>query len=422
VKVFVLNADKTPLMPCWPIRAYQLLHERRAAVYRVKPFTIILKTQIENPTLQDTELRLDPGSKTTGIAIVSNDSVVFAAELEHRGQAVHLKIESRAALRRGRRNRRTRYRKPRFLNRTRKDGWLPPSIKSRVDNVESWTNKFRRFAPLTSIAVEQVRFDMQLLQNPNIAGVEYQQGELAGYEVREYLLAKFDRECIYCDIRDVALEIEHLTPKSRGGSNRISNLGIACHPCNQKKDKMTVAEFVQDDARRTKIERQRKAPLKDAAAINTTRFAIVKMLKTFGIPVTCWTGGRTKYNRRKQAYRKAHWIDAACVGERGAHVSLREDEPFLQIKAMGRGNRQVCRTNRYGFPNTKPKGAKRRHGFSTGDIVRATISKGKMIGTFTSRISAISAARFDLKTAAGIIGTTAKRLVLLQRSDGYQYA
>jgi 5-methylcytosine-specific restriction endonuclease McrA len=132
-------------------------------------------------------------------------------------------------------NRHTRYRKARFLNRTRPKGCLAPSLQHRVDTTLTWVNKFIRFSPVASIAQELVRFDLQQLENPEISGVEYQQGELLGYEVREYLLNKWDRKCTYCKIENVPLQVEHIQPKVKGGSNWISNLCLACEKCNQKK-------------------------------------------------------------------------------------------------------------------------------------------------------------------------------------------
>jgi 5-methylcytosine-specific restriction endonuclease McrA len=193
-----------------------LLRKGKAAVYRREPFTIILKYEIEEP-VPPVELRIDPGSRTTGIVVVGKckkgDQVVWACELEHRGLAVRDALTSRRAIRRGRRNRHTRYRQPRFDNRSRSAGWLPPSLMSRVNNVVTWAGKLNRIVPVASIAVETVRFDTQALQNPEISGVEYQRGTLFGYEVREYLLQKWGRKCAYCGAENVQLEIEHIIPK-----------------------------------------------------------------------------------------------------------------------------------------------------------------------------------------------------------------
>ena len=145
------------------------------------------------------------------------------------------RLLSRRAIRRGRRNRKTRYRPARFNNRTRKEGWLAPSLQSRVDNVSIWVRRLQKLVPLSSIVVETVRFDMQKIQAPEITGIEYQQGDLLGYEIREYLLEKWGRKCAYCNEENTRLEIDHIVAKSAGGSNRVANLTIACRECNVKK-------------------------------------------------------------------------------------------------------------------------------------------------------------------------------------------
>lgn len=268
-RVFVLDREKKPLMPCHPARAKELLDKGKAAVFRRYPFTIILKER-EGGVVQSLAFKVDPGSKVTGIALVADfergKEVVWASEIEHRGQVIRDSLSSRRALRRGRRNRRCRYRAPRFLNRTRRAGWLPPSLESRIANSGTWLGRVRRVSPVSSVSVELVKFDTQLMENPEISGVEYQQGELQGYEVREYLLEKWGRACAYCGAKDVPLQVEHVVPRSRGGSNRISNLTLSCGPCNKAKGAMTAEEFGHPE-----IQARAKEPLKDAAAVNSTR-------------------------------------------------------------------------------------------------------------------------------------------------------
>ncbi|MDD5228666.1 MAG: RNA-guided endonuclease IscB [Methylococcales bacterium] len=335
-KVFVLDDRKMLLMPCDPARARRLLSNRKAAVYRRVPFTIIVNYEVQANN-QQIEFKVDPGSKTTGIALVGNfkhgNELLWAANLTHRGQSIKDALQSRRSLRSGRRARKTRYRPARFLNRIRADGWLPPSLKSRVDNVASWLKKLCLRSPISECHVETVRFDMQKMVNPEISGVEHQRGELLGYEVREYLLEKWGRKCAYCDKKDVPFEIEHINPKSLGGSDRVSNLTIACHSCNQKKNNLPVEQFVKDKNKLTKLLANAKAPLKDAAAVNSTRYAIGEAIKSFGFPTRFWTGGRTKFNRSNQNYHKDHFIDAACVGETGANVLIQDNHKPLQIKA-----------------------------------------------------------------------------------------
>lgn len=245
-RVFVLDTNKRPLMPCTPARARKLLKAGKAAVYRRFPFTIILKYPVD-PDDQPIQAKIDPGSKTTGMALVAHFQrgkfVIWAAELTHRGEQIRARLLARQQVRRSRRHRKTRYRPARFNNRRRPEGWLPPSIKSCVDNIMTWLDKLYRFTPFISLSMELVKFDTQKLQNPEVSGVEYQQGELMGYEVREYLLEKWGRKCAYCGAKNIPLEIEHIVPKSRGGSNRVSNLALACVACNREKGNRTAAEF-----------------------------------------------------------------------------------------------------------------------------------------------------------------------------------
>ncbi|MCV3213768.1 RNA-guided endonuclease IscB [Plectonema radiosum NIES-515] len=191
-KVFVIDQSKRPLNPIHSAQARQLLRNKKAAVYRQFPFTLILKESRIESRVSSLRLKIDPGAKFTGLALVDDVSgeVVFAAELKHRGFAIRDSLTSRRQLRRGRRARKTRYRQPRFLNRTRPLGWLAPSLQSRVDNIKTWVKKLRKFVLVEAISQELVRFDMQLMCNPDIQGKEYQQGTLAGYETREYLQGK----------------------------------------------------------------------------------------------------------------------------------------------------------------------------------------------------------------------------------------
>ena len=188
--VFVVDTNKQPLNPVHPGRARLLLSTGKAAVLLRYPFTIILKTEAVNPQVQPLRLKLDPGSKTTGLALVNETSgeVVAAFELAHRGQQIKKALDGRRAVRRRRRARHTRYRKPRFANRKRPKGWLAPSLQSRVFNIGTWVKHLRKLCPITAISMELVHFDLQQMENPEIEGCEYQQGTLFGYELREYLL------------------------------------------------------------------------------------------------------------------------------------------------------------------------------------------------------------------------------------------
>lgn len=414
-RVFVLDTDRNPLMPCHPARARELLRGGQASVYRRFPFTIILHDRtLEESEVQPIQVKIDPGSKTTGVALVTGDQVVWGAEITHRGEAVRQKLADRRSIRSGRRHRKTRYRPARFDNRRRPEGWLPPSLRSRIDNVMVWVGRLAGYAPVSSISMELVRFDTQIMQDAEISGVEYQQGELAGYEVREYLLEKWGRKCAYCGVKDVPLEIEHIIPKSRGGSNRISNLTLACNKCNQTKGSQTAAEYGHPQ-----VQAQAKKSLKDVAAVNSSRWALWRRLSEIGLPLETGTGGRTKYNRTRHGYPKAHWIDAACVGVSGGNVRLDPKTQVLRIKATGRGSRQMCLNDKYGFPRTKPKLTKRVHGFQTGDMVKATVPTGKNAGSYVGRIAIRATGKFRI--TGQVDGVSWKYCRQLQRADGYEY-
>lgn len=414
-------------MPCHPARARELLGKNKAAVFRMQPFTIILKNR-DGGDVQPIELKTDPGSRTTGIALVAlfknGRQVIWAGNLNHRGLAIRDALDHRRAMRRGRRNRKTRYRQPRFDNRCRPSGWLPPSLMSRVNNVLAWGRKLTIISPVSEVHIETVRFDTQALEKPEISGVEYQQGTLLGYEVREYVLEKWGRKCAYCDVKDVPLEIEHIIPRSKGGSNRPSNLTLSCVDCNQAKGNQNIRDYLSDDPKRlARIMAHAKAPLRDAAAVNATRYAIGDALKSLGLPVSFWSGGRTKHNRVKQGYAKDHWLDAACVGESGVDISFLTSLTPLDITAKGRGQRQVCRVDRFGFPRTGAGRVKRVHGFQTGDLVELNQPKGKYAGVHRGRLAGIRAdGRFDITATPKKITANWKRFTLLQRSDGYAYA
>ena len=439
-KVFVLDTKKRPLAPTHPARARQLLRKGKAAIYRCYPFTIILKREVSEVDSQPLRLKIDSGSKITGLAILNNKTgeVIWAAELQHRGQQIKKSLEKRRAVRRSRRNRKTRYRKPRFNNRRRPNkrgsvflrdasqaqdrtlstGWLPPSLMSRVYNIETWVTRLRNYCPITGISIELAKFDTQQMQNPEISGVEYQQGTLFGYEIREYLLEKFGRKCAYCGKENIPdLEVEHIIPKTRGGSNRVSNLTIACKKCNLKKGNQTAEEFGCP-----KVQEQATKPLRNAAVLNATRWTIYQRLQLFGLSVEVGTGGRTKFNRIQLSLPKTHWLDAVCVGE-STPENLRIEGVFsLSIVATGHSSRQMCRMNKYGFPRTSAKQFKRVHGFQTGDIVKAVVPVGKKAGTYIGRVAVRTSGGFNLNTENGTIqGISYRYCRLLQRADGYSY-
>jgi len=419
--VFVIDAQKRPLAPIHPGFARRLLKQKQAALYRKFPFTLILKESRPDLIRPDLKLKIDPGSRVTGFAILNGAQVIWAAELTHRGQAIKDALLSRRQRRRGRRNRHTRYRQPRFSNRTRPQGWLAPSLEHRVLTTLTWVDKLIKLAPIGSIAQELVRFDLQQLENPEISGIEYQQGTLLGYEVREYLLDSWDRKCAYCGIQNIPLQVEHIRPKARGGTNRISNLCLACDSCNKKKDTQEIEQFLAKKPDVLKrIQAQRKRPLKDAAAVNSTRWALFNQLKKTELPVTTGSGGQTKFNRTRLQLPKSHWLDAACVGK-VEELKVLTSQPLL-IKATGHGTRQMCGTDKFGFP-IRHKSRKQIHFcFQTGDIISATVTAGKKVGSYMGRVLCRASGSFDIATKMGrVAGISHKYCKPIHKKDGYSY-
>jgi len=399
---------------------------KKADIFRMYPFTIILKNR-EEGAVQPLELKIDPGSKTTGVALVARFErgrrVIWACEINHRGTQIRKLLLNRRQTRRARKYRKTRYRKPRFKNRTRPKGWLPPSLRSRVENVFNWAKRLLAFVPTSEIAVETVRFDLQAMENPEISGVEYRRGEPAGYELREYLLEKWAHRCAYCGSTNVPLEIDHIVPRSKGGTDRVSNMLIACRDCNHEKGNRNIRDSLAGKPEiLKKVLSQAKTPLKDAAVVNAARFAIGNRLKELGLPISFWSGGRTRYNRARQDYAKTHWLDAVCVGKSGENVFVPQGIKPLVITAKGRGSRQMCRMDRFGFPRTSAKRKKIVCGFKTGDLVRAVVPRGKHAGCHIGRVSVRTSGSFDIKTASGTKqGISWKYCSFLQHADGYQY-
>ena len=245
VDVLVVDQRAEAVRSDPPGPARHLLNRGRAACYRRYPFTLILKAGERAEEPEPLRLKIDPGSKTTGLAVVNDATgqVVWAAELDPSRPASE--SPTRSAPRLSPEPPPAPHALPSrsVPQPTRSDGWLPPSLESRVANMLTWVERLRRLCPIGALSLELVKFDTQLMQNAEITGVEYQQGELAGYEVREYLLEKWGRKCAYCKATNVPLQIEHIVPKVRHGSNRVSNLTIACKPCNDAKGTRTAEEF-----------------------------------------------------------------------------------------------------------------------------------------------------------------------------------
>ncbi len=222
---------------------------------------------------------------------------------------------------------------------------------------------------------------------------------------------------------NVPLQIEHIHPRGKGGTDRVSNLTISCEPCNIAKGTRDIKEFLASKPEVLKrILAQAKTPLKDAAGVNATRWELYRHLQTLGLPLESSTGGRTKFNRVTRELPKTHWLDAVCVGTSTPESLIIKNVVPLQIRATGHGSRQMCRMDKYGFPRTGSKQHKRVQGFQTGDLVRSVVTSGTKQGTYVGKVAVRTRGTFNITTAHGVVTDIHHRFcVLVARSDGYTY-
>ncbi len=458
-KVFVLDKHGNPLMPCHPARARKLLLSKRARVHHLTPFVIrLVDKEVTTSEVDGIEVSLDPGSRYTGVSVFRSTEAgregLVSIEIRHRGGQIHKAMQQRANYRRQRRSKNLRYRAPRWLNRSPKacvdcarnarhglrychlcseirafhdNGYrqhrLAPSLQHRIDTTMSLVSRLRRWTPVTAFHMELVRFDLHKMANSEVSGVEYQHGTLWGYEVREYLLEKFERRCAYCGVTGVPLNVEHVLAKSKGGTNRVSNLVIACVVCNEDKKSRDVtswciSKFGKEKGKQiaARVSAQAKATLKDASVVNSTRWALWRALGATGLSVSVGSGGRTKWNRKQFGIPKSHTLDALCVGVVNAIVAVPSN--VLIISCTRRGQHQRTKPDKFGFPRLSLPRTKTHQGLRTGDLVRAVVLKGKHKGVHVGRVSVRSSGIVHVGKG---INTSYKNCSVLQRADGYGY-
>ena len=417
--VLVIDKHKRPCNAISEAYARILLNSKQAVIHKRFPFTIRLKN--DNAVLKNNSyiVKLDPGSKTTGVAITDDkNAVVMLAELEHRGHVIKKSLDSRRAIRRSRRQRKTRYREARFLNRVKPEGWLAPSIKSRADNVINFIKKYKKLININKVMIERVSFDTaQMSSEIELHGVDYQQGSLYQKKLREFIFFRSNGKCSYCGKQ--AQEIDHIVPRSKGGTNSVDNLTATCRSCNERKSNLSLKEFgklVGKDF--SKIEP--KTLLKHASIVQSARNYMAREIAKAVPDTTTHDAWLTKYNRDELGLPKEHYYDALSVGNIQDYKFL--TDKVLQISAQGRGSRQMCCMDKFGFPRTSPKGSKSVKGFQTGDIVKAVVPKGLKKGEYFGRVVVRSYGYFSIKTSDCLIqGIGYKYCGIVQRNDGYSY-
>ena len=418
--VFVLNRSKKPLNMITNAEARILLRKKLAVIHKIYPFTIRLRDNDCVGSDKAYTVKLDPGSRTTGVAIVDDrDSVVMLAEIEHRGHIIKKKLDQRRATRHSRRQRKTRYRPARFLNRTRPKGWLAPSIRSRADNVINFVKKYKKFLNINKVMIENVNFDTaQMASDDCLIGIGYQQGPLYQKKLRDFIFKKTNGRCSYCGAK--ATEIDHIIPRAKGGSNSTYNLTPACRSCNEKKSNLSLKAFGKIVGKDFSKLTPKKLP-KDAAIVQIARNYTIRKIKEVIPNTISYVSWMTKYNRDELGLPKQHYYDALSVGEIPTKFNFLTDK-ILQISAQGRGSRQMCRMDKYGFPRTSAKALKSVRGFQTGDIAKAIVPKGLKQGEYLGRVVVHSYGYFDIHTKTKKIrGIGHQYFHLIQKGDGYLY-
>lgn len=328
--VYVLNQNGQPLMPTKNYAKVRvLLKQGKAKVVNKCPFTIQLLYSSTNYT-QKVTLGVDSGSKHIGVSATIKDKVLFEADVELRNDIVDL-LSTRRELRRSRRNRKTRYRKPRFNNRRRKDGWLAPSVKQKIDSHLTMVSKVCKILPISNIVVEVASFDIQKIKNPTISGTDYQQGEqLDFWNVREYVLFRDGHICQCCKgkSKDKILNVHHIESR-KTGSDAPNNLITLCETCHKGYHKGTV-----------KLPKtiHRGMSIRDATFMGVMRWAFYNKLKKTYPNVSLTYGYITKNTRIENGLPKDHYIDARCIGGNPNAVSNGEVFYYKKVRCH---NRQI---------------------------------------------------------------------------------
>ena len=346
VIVYVLNKNGKPLMPCKPAKARHLLEQNKAKVVTRKPFTIQLLWECEHK-VQPIKLGIDAGYQKVGISAVSDKKEILSAEVTLRTD-ISMKLQTRAMYRKNRRSRLW-YRKPRFLNRSKSKEWLAPSIQHKLDSHLRLVEKIKKLLPITETIVEVASFDIQKIKNPEIEGIEYQQGEQLGFwNVREYVLHRDNYTCQHCHgkKKDRILQVHHINGKAEGATGRPDELLTVCKTCHDEHHKGI------DIIPKKKIKN-----FKPETFMTTVRWKIVNAL---GCEYTY--GHITKHNRIKAGLEKSHVNDAFVIA---GGTTQERCEPYV-VKQVRRNNRKL-QMNRKGF---KPSIRRQRHALQPNDLVR----------------------------------------------------
>ena len=440
-RVFVIGADGQPLMPCTPRRARRLINAGRVKRRDYHPFTIHLKDRAAgdgDAETQPVEVRCTPGARHTGIAVVatleSEDRVLYEEEIEHRTD-IPKRLAERKAHRRRRRSEKW-HRAPRFDNRRRSGGWLPPTVESIVCNQEHRLHRLAARSGAGRAVVQTAKFDTHRILNPEVKGAGYQHGPLYRRHVRAFIAAQWKHRCAYCGNGDwedkTRFNLDHVVPRTADGADNIRNLVWSCEPCNQRKGERPVHVFLRENPeRRTAVLRQRGIPLAATGQHAAICQALLQRLEDAGLATAETTGADTAHARKVNGIGKTHADDAACCGATGRVAHLRR---ILGLKSIGHGRRKQIKSLPVGpylrwrhqkpavRQNTPCPGHARHpnhvHGIQTGDLVQLLTKNRWRTGTAAVRAGT---GRIAVRTRAGAFSTARQTHVRrIARRNGYR--
>lgn len=339
--VYVQSNDGRPLMPTHRLgKVRHLLKDGKAKVVKRCPFTIQL-TYYCGCYTQPIALGVDTGSKHIGLSATTEKEELYSSDIALRTDIVEL-ISTRRQNRKTRRNR-LRYRKPRFNNRVanKEKGWLAPSIIQKIEcHIKVIENVFK-ILPITNIIVEVASFDTQLLKAqiaglPLPEGKDYQNGEMLGFNVREYVLFRDNYQCQHCKgkLKDEILNVHHIESRKTGG-NAPNNLITLCKTCHKA---------YHDGKIELKV--KRGAKFNDAAFMGIMRKSLYNRLidiyKPKGVSVNLTYGYITKHKRIALGFAKEHYNDAFCIAN---NLGTRPLNNTIFQKKVRCHNRQIHKAN-----------------------------------------------------------------------------
>ena len=328
-RVFVLNMRGEPLMPCTQRKARILLKERKAIIKKYNPFTIQL-TYATGEAKQDCNIGIDTGAKHIGIAITSRDKVLYKAEVELR-QDIKSNLDTKRIYRRSRRNRKTRYRKPRFLNRKKIDKWLPPSLQTRINHTFHWIDTFCSIVPNANLHIEVGKFDTAKMINPDINGVDYQHGQTYGFfDERYYVFARDNYTCQVCKGKNKILRTHHIIYRSNGGTNRVDNLITVCMDCHTSTNHKKGGILYKWQAEHKKVKQYKEPPF-----MNILRKRIFTKYPNAVITY----GSETTPKRKDIGLEKTHYNDAIVIS--GIKTIKENPNEWLLIKQFRKKKRSL---------------------------------------------------------------------------------